>query len=145
MNDPSWAHLIPTRFTPTALNFWNGRPVQFLLPAVDGSALLWWEFDVRDNDAVVGVIVHLTDDEAQRVFSTPPTVGLLEHVRSTLIDTEAAVFVFSEGSSAHRMIEIPRTGSEEEFIDYLFAESDQIRLGGDKDELVHQLAGAGAA
>lgn len=145
MTDPSWAHLIPDGFAPTALNFWNGRPIQFLLPAVDGSALLWWEFDVRDNDAVVGVIVHLTDEEAQRVFSTPPTVGLLEHVRSTLLDTEAAVFVFSQGPSAHRMIEIPRTGSEDEFIDYLFAESDRIELGKDVDKLVNQLATAGVA
>lgn len=143
MNDPSWAYLIPTGFTPTALNFWNGRPVQFLIPATDGGALLWWEFDVRDNDAVVGVIVHLTDDEAQRVFSTHPTIGLLENIRPTLIDTEAAVFVFSQGSSAHRIIDIPRTGSEEQFTNYLLSEADHIRLGGDVDKLIHQLASAG--
>lgn len=146
MDDPAWAHLVPTSYTPTALNFWNGRPIQYLMPAIDGSALLWWEFDALEDDTVVGVIVHLTDDEAQRVFQTPATVGLLENVRTTLADTEAAVFVFSRsaGAGAHRLISIPGAGTEEQFIDYLFSEADQLELGHDVDKLVHQLAAASA-
>lgn len=144
---PKWAHRLVATFHPgtaTTLNVWNGRPVQFLVPIDGDGAMLWWEFDERDDESSVGVAVHLTDAEAQTVFETPPTVGMLERVRLTLTDTTAILFAIARGSSAHQAIEIPRGGTEEDFIDFLLDESEDIRLTTGIDKVLVALTAAAA-
>lgn len=64
-----------------------GRPTVLgpgigLTPLQDGTARLTWVFD--DDPEPQGMDVHLTDAEAQRVYETPSSEGLLEQVRATM-------------------------------------------------------------
>ncbi|HEY5857066.1 MAG TPA: hypothetical protein VIW24_24270 [Aldersonia sp.] len=76
-----------TTQAPTIIQHYDGLATVTLSKITSGARLMW-VFD-EDFPVQLGLFAHLTDDEAQTVFETPPEVGLLERVRATLTDREA--------------------------------------------------------
>ncbi|GAB3216824.1 hypothetical protein [Mycolicibacterium hippocampi] len=57
-------------------------PLSFLTPLPEG-AVLRWVYD-EDDDITFSLLVRLTEAEAQRVYESPPSSGMLESVRKDL-------------------------------------------------------------
>jgi hypothetical protein len=87
-----------------------------LLPiGTDDGAVLVWIFDNHPGPHVL--IVRLTEREADAVSAADPyTVGMLEPVRHSIASDWALLAVECEGSVHMTRYQIPRRGSEDEFI-----------------------------
>lgn len=125
MKQPTWSE-IPATGPSTVLNIWNGSPTQFLMPMEQG-AVLWWVFDVADDEEHLALVVRLLDSEAQEVFETPWTVGRIETVRHRLAVTTAMI-VKRGRQPQWSLFDIPRNGTEDEFLDRLFEAVDQTPM-----------------
>jgi hypothetical protein len=117
MPNRNWMHERAVQM-PTIIQHWDGLAAITLSKLPDGSARLLWVFD-EDHPQQLGLFVHLTADEAQIVYETPPEVGLLEVVRPTLAQTDALLWHLDQEVMSAKFVEIPRGGSEEDFWGYI--------------------------
>lgn len=118
--EPEWFKWA-TGQPPTVLDVWDGAPSLFLAPTTQG-AILWWEFEVGDDESRYILLAHLTDAEAQAVFDAEPDAGALEPVRRHIHDDRAvAARWHPTGCAAERTTVIPRDGTEEQFTAMLLA------------------------
>lgn len=124
-DDPlAWVHLRPMQ-VPTIIQHWDGLPAITLSKLQDGTVRLLWVFD-EDHPQQLGLFVHLTDDEAQIVFDTPPGVGLIERVRLALADTDALLWHADQITMTAGWITIPREGTEEAMWEMIGTELERL-------------------
>lgn len=145
MDDPfAWVEKDqpPTDYAPTWINH-----LSYLAPMRDG-AILHWVYDDIPGDGLYVIVVRLTEDEAQRVFTAPADAGMLESVRGGLRWRGALMFVYDEASDevnrAWRYV-VPADLSEDEFIDDMMAPPAHIFGGAPNDRqlfLEPMIAGA---
>lgn len=115
MREPEWVSWA-TGEPPTLIDTWDGAPSVLLAPTRHGAILLW-QFDQGADDSRYFLVAHLTDAEAQRVFTAPWTTGVLEPVRATLYDDRAVIARrHPSGCEAERLLHIPRGVSADEFV-----------------------------
>jgi len=86
-----------------------------LLPLGE-DAILHWVFDGHEDGTGSVLVLHLTDDEAQAVWETPQTEGMIEAIRRVLHDPWALLVREVGDSVSTRMYKVPRDTSEYEFI-----------------------------
>lgn len=89
-----------------------------LIPVGESNgAVLIWMFDSTDQAAHF-LIVRLTEEEAEKVYSADPyTTGLLEPVRRRLRDRYAVLAIMFDGGALEaRPYKIPRLVSEARFV-----------------------------
>lgn len=120
----------PVLQRPTVLGLYDGFS-NIMLFKIPSGALLWWMFEDEESESL-GVFVHLTDAEAQAVYSSRHDGGLLEPVRAQLTDRHAVVWSAKGGEvrSAEPFL-IDGRVSEDEFSNRLWdaAESSRDRGG----------------
>lgn len=122
--DLPWLYTEPVQ-PPTVIQHWDGLATVTLSKLPDGTARLMWVFD-EDYPIQLGLFVHLTDEEAQVVFDTPPETGLLERVRQRLYDSLALLWSTDARTMRAKFVEIPGTGTDEDsFWASLWAESEK--------------------
>lgn len=97
--------------------------------------VLVWTFAV-DADADPALYLHLTPDETSTLLDSPPMSGVIEPVRRTLVNPNALIVL----GKRHRRFTIPRVGSEQEFIDALFAELEKLEAGAPETPLPPDLS-----
>lgn len=86
--------------------------------------ILLWTFDAEGH----ALVAYLTPREVDKVIDgLSASTGLLEPIRSAMRHTDALLHSFEKGSMP---FEIPREGSEAEFIDGLFRAVDSWAAGG---------------
>lgn len=112
---PDWIGSV-TGERATILDVWDGLPSLFLTPAVEG-AFLWWQFDVGDDGSDYILLAHLTDDEAQAVFTSHTPDGPLEAVRAHVQDDRVIIARRHppSGRESVHVFQIPRDYPVEQF------------------------------
>ncbi|WP_445160957.1 hypothetical protein ACTXG5_22880 [Mycobacterium sp. Dal123C01] len=112
---------------------WDGAPTLFLAPTSRG-AILWWEFDVDDDESRYVLLAHVTGQEAQTVFDAAPGMGAIEPIRNFMTDNRAVIARRHPSfCTAERFVFIPRQGDEESFTAFLDAVHDELA----REELPH--------
>lgn len=127
MPSATWMYEPPVQ-SPTIIQHWDGLPSITLSKLADGSARLLWVFE-EDHPDQLGLFVHLTSDEAQLVFDTPPEIGLLERVRPSLADHTALIWHVDQQVMSAKVITLPQSGSEAQLWEFI---DQQIESGFDR-------------
>lgn len=122
-NFAHWLGELPKQM-PTIVQHWDGLPTVTLSQITSGARLLWIFHE--DFPEQYGVFVHLTGDEAQKVWETPSDVGLLEGVRRNLRDRDAFVWRKDADSMGAQPCRIPKRGDEPAFAELLWSAAEGI-------------------
>ncbi|GAA3157891.1 MULTISPECIES: hypothetical protein [Rhodococcus] len=122
---PRWVSEVPPQ-QPTIIQHWDGMPSITLSRIATGARLLWmFHEDFPDQ---LGVFIHLTDDEAQKVFETPNDHGLIEGIRSNLRDRNAYVWRKDDKRFGARPFRIPKRGDEPSFSESMWDAAEAVDL-----------------
>lgn len=127
----------------TILAVWDGVPSVFLAPAFDG-AILWWQFDVDDEGSDYILLAHLTEGEAQAVFTSGALENPLEPIRANISDNHVIIArrrAPTEGGESVQVFEMPREYTADQFADWLNEITDVLggreKRGGAYNYFVH--------
>lgn len=101
----------------------DGHPVAMLFRDSGGAVLRWWIDANPARNEQVNILLHLTDDEAEKVideFDTPGT-GLLEPIRRNIANNSCWITITSDQGVLESFIPmwIGRRGSESANVDTL--------------------------